>query len=647
LKLQTLFILSLSTLLISIMSLIFYFNFKNTQTFIENQVYSNAQNTAYSLGLSLSALGQDTNNSVEQVLQINAIFDSGYYEYIRFTDMNKTLIHEASLPLVIKDVPEWFMYLVPLHLSEAQSEVNSDWLKVGILYVKGHTGHAYYQLYKNFKDLAVIFGLIGFLALVVLFIIVNVILKTLIKIQGQAEAVSENKFIILKHHTFVIEFSTMMATMNKMVTKIENVFSSEVETFQNYQNLLYKDDESQLFNKRYLILKLKELFSGEDEHFLDRKMALISIAGLEEIKDREGYFKYRDVFNEIKEGILKEIKSQHLLVRVSDTEIAILFDMVVDDTIEKTLNGLKHVFERINNGLQIDKDVLTFYTGITPLLPADNEGNVLSRADYSVQQAKVRGCQLFCSVETLKTASNSLVSEGKEAWRKTFEEIFQNNRITFATQKVVESKTAKTYHEETFLRIIDHNGVVQTAGFYLPMALSIHRVAKIDETIVRLVLEKIESFKNPVAINLSSDFIEKSRYFEMLSEQLSALDEKYHHKLHFEIKENDILQNLQNYIKFAEMIEKNSQTIGVDNFSGVESIEYVKALRPSYIKISASNVKDLEEGNKAILKTLDVLTEIMDIKIIVTSIQSEEVYERLLGQNYSYFQGHYIEEPKL
>ena len=194
-SLKSLFTITLTSLLFAILLTILVISIKGTQDFIQNQVYSSSQDTVYSLGISIATL--DSNSSKDDIeLLINAIFDSGYYEYISFYDQNSTLLHEARLPVVVKNVPQWFINIVPIKIEEANGVVNNGWQPMGSLSVKGHMGYAYYELWKTFKKLLVIVFIITVISFALLSLIINTLLFSLKRINDQANAINEHKFIV-------------------------------------------------------------------------------------------------------------------------------------------------------------------------------------------------------------------------------------------------------------------------------------------------------------------------------------------------------------------------------------------------------------------------------------------------------------------
>lgn len=52
---------------------------------------------------------------------------------------------------------------------------------------------------------------------------------------------------------FTTEFRSATVAMNAMVSKVKDIFERENETLVKYQELLYKDAETKLYNRRYLV----------------------------------------------------------------------------------------------------------------------------------------------------------------------------------------------------------------------------------------------------------------------------------------------------------------------------------------------------------------------------------------------------------
>jgi len=637
-SLKSLFVITLSILLSVMLVVVFVINLKSMQEFIEHQVYSNSQDTVYSLGLSLSKMDDQTQKQDIELL-INAIFDSGYYEYIKYLDKDGKIIYETSLPVVVKDVPQWFISWVPLHLNEASGKVSDGWQIKGVLKVKGHAGYAYYELYKSFKHLLITFLVISVIAFAALLFIVNTLLYSLSKIRKQANGINEQKFIIEENDTFVSEFYLLIETMNKMVQKVESIFKSEVKTFEEYQNLLYKDEETQLPNKKYFMLKLQEILDDESRNI--GYIAIISISGLEKIKREYGYAVYREELEKFLKSIPASMMQNNLFARISDHEIAVLFHTHNVEEIQKEFESLQEQLSITSRDLSSKERLLCLSIGVAPYFENDKVSEALSRADYSLSRSQTNGCNII-DIYNVQENKHELITRGKASWKAMFEKIFSEERVAVALQSVMDVRREQIYHKEALLRIKEENGSLQTAGYYLPMANALGLTARFDQSVIDLVFADIEHHTNPVAINISREFLLKSVYFSELRSRLATLRVKHKNSLHFELPENEILQDLDACVEFSDMVHAHHQKFGIDRFSGIQNIGYIKKLRPDYIKINVSFVMESLTNNKAILKTLDILSKTMNITLIVTAVQTQEQFEKLKEIGYRYFQGHSI-----
>lgn len=642
-SLKLLFTITLSGLLVLILSIVFFINIHNFQKFIEHQVYSTSQDTVYSLGMSLSTL--DSSSSSDDVeLMVNAIFDSGYYEYIRFYDLNNTLIYENTLPLVVKDVPSWYISLVSLELKEAVGDVNSGWQKRGTLAVKGHAGYAYYELYQNFESLLYSFAIISFISFIVLISIINILLHSLKRIREQANAINEHKFIIEKDSTFINEFDLLIKTMNKMVSKVEGIFKSEVKIFEQYQNVLYKDEETQLENKKYFTLKLQEILDDETRNL--GYIAIISIDGLDKLKAEQGYGVYKKSLLQFIANIPIELRENNLLARISEHEIAVLFTTHNLELIEGYFHSLQSAMNITNKHLTSKEKLLCYSIGVAPYFENDKISETLSRVDYSLSRSQINGCNIIDIYDDSKN-KQKLITQGKNSWKVMFEKIFNENKIVLAMQSVVNDTTEYIFHDEALIRIKEDDGSLQTAGYYLPMANALEMVAKFDDVVIKNIIPVLHEYVYPVAFNISKDYVLQSLYLLDLSNMLSTLHKSNAHMLHFECSENEVLLELDSYIEFSDMIHSHKQLFGIDRFSGIENISYIEKVRPDYIKINVNFIIESHTNNRAALDTLNILAQTMGTTIIITAVQSKEQHEKLKEIGYENFQGRYISDIKL
>src|SRR5512138_473982 len=113
-------------LFLLILSGTWYAKLESTRSFLIDQLESHAQDTATSLALSVSPhVTQKDMTTVESM--INAVFDRGYYQIVRYEDPRHKPLLERALEVKIENVPQWFVRLITLKTPEATADVMAGW----------------------------------------------------------------------------------------------------------------------------------------------------------------------------------------------------------------------------------------------------------------------------------------------------------------------------------------------------------------------------------------------------------------------------------------------------------------------------------------------------------------------------------------
>ena len=97
-----------------------------SRTYLEEQMRSHSQDTATSLGLSMTTAVAEQDEAILEVLA-NAVFDRGYYQEINLTDSDGKILISRINPIKIDDVPTWFTKLVRLPSPQGSSEIMNGW----------------------------------------------------------------------------------------------------------------------------------------------------------------------------------------------------------------------------------------------------------------------------------------------------------------------------------------------------------------------------------------------------------------------------------------------------------------------------------------------------------------------------------------
>src|SRR5690606_7370271 len=103
-------------------------------------------------------------------LLIAAQFDSGHYEYIRFTDPKDGVIAERHYTdsTATSTVPSWFTALLTIDVIPGTAKVQDGWQQYGTIELQSHSDYAIASLWQStlrllqwFVMAAIISGIIG------------------------------------------------------------------------------------------------------------------------------------------------------------------------------------------------------------------------------------------------------------------------------------------------------------------------------------------------------------------------------------------------------------------------------------------------------------------------------------------------------
>ncbi|MFZ3052339.1 MAG: LapD/MoxY N-terminal periplasmic domain-containing protein [Sulfuricurvum sp.] len=641
-QLSIMLTLFLGIILASVMIL----NFKTATEFVQNQLYTDAKNTSHSLGLSLSKVADPDDTSTMDTM-INAIFDSGYYELISLKDVDGKVLYERKTDVVVSDVPSWFISTVPVQSSTASSDIMMGWSRFGTLEVRGHTGNAYRQLYSTLIELVKTFLILGVIVFAFLYLLLSLSLKSLKRIGDQAKGIIKNQFIFEDKIPFTTEFRSVTVAMNAMVGKVKDIFEREDETLKRYHELLYKDAETKLYNRRYLVAKLPD-YLQTDTLFSAGVYALFSFDELDRLKKELGYESYRSLISTFSNSLNDEFSSDPytLIARLNESDFFVVIPSKESSEIitrlEKIMTLLHQEIIRDNESVE---EYLVVGCSVGNYTENDTLKSLFSRADYSVTQAKLR--QNF-SIDVNVEGKDSLVL-GREEWRNELLLSLEESRMLLAFQSVVNVHDGKTdvLHEEIFLRLLDKEGTIHSAGYFIPIATSLGLIDMLDRYMITQVLKylKEQNQTTSMAVNLSGDFVKKYANIEWLKIQLELFSRTNRTQLWFEVSNSVALSELEAVQSLCKTVKHLGHRFGIDHFVLPESgALYLQAIDPDYVKSNAGYLQDMmldsETGNTR--ESLNNLVKSLGISIVAIMIENSEQMAALKNLGITRFQGSFV-----
>jgi diguanylate cyclase (GGDEF)-like protein len=479
---------------------------------------------------------------------------------------------------------------------------------------------------------------IGFIAVVVSHVILKLLLSALEKIRQQAVAIGENEFIINDRIPRTPELKQVVLAMNQMTTTVQTIYDREIDTLKKYQELLYRDQLTGLFNRKYFVNKLNEYIESESENS-HGEVAIIAFEGIDNAIAEIGHPNMRPFYDAVAKYMTGNLATAGMLPACFNRqEFAVIMPAAEPQQAEDTVNKLiAWAKELITSDSKIN-GLITAKAGVASYRYDENTAKVLSKADYALTVAKSldKG-----DINHFSDSTNQVVL-GKLEWKNMIETALAENRFVLTSQAV--KSPAGDLHQEIFVNLKDENGNIQRAGFFMPMVVNLNLANNLD----RYVLEKSTEYlttnsESTLAINITDVFLNDRASFSWFR-QLLLNNKHLKERMTFEISDSAINHNADICLDFAGLIKGLGFTFGVDRFMmSPKSLENLQKLKPNYIKIDYDYLIGAEDADTA-LNALQNITESLGIKLIATKVENKELREALQNKNIKYFQGRGIAE---
>jgi diguanylate cyclase (GGDEF)-like protein len=620
---------------------------ESTRSFLTNQLESHAQDTASSLGLAISQYPDDM-VSIETM--INALFDRGYYETIRFVAPNGKILLERNLKVVIEGVPSWFITLVPLKVPEANAYVMAGWRQAGTIYVKSHAGYAYNSLWQDIKRTTLLFAFCGIFILILGGLGLRMLLRPLVLVEQQAEALCRKEYEIQGKIPRTRELRRVVQVMNRMTEKVKEMFSEQVIQAEGLRERAYNDPLTGIGNRRY--------FESQITARLDRKdsdikgiLLLIRIHGLEELNNQRGFLVADELLKKVAAS-LQEITvglGGSVLARLSGSD----FVLFLPDYPSSEADRLSGEVANKLSGLAAADITATENVSNVGACAYDRSitlGQLLSEADLALADATQAGANTWHVRTIMENADR--VPLGQKQWKEALEKALKDRRIALYTQPVVKSGDRNVLlHLEIFSRIILEDGKIISAGVFIPTAERLKLISSLDRMIIEEVtkLDRKELGADTVAVNISPSSLQDESFVQWVRKTLLNLS-KNAPRIIFEFTEFGAVQN-ENLVKsFAAVISEFGHKIGLDHYGqSYGNLKYLQSLRPDYVKIDRAytgELKDEDSDSRFFISSICSVAHSIDVVVMAEGVETESQIQILQELNVDAIQGYIIDRPK-
>jgi len=226
--------------------------------------------------------------------------------------------------------------------------------------------------------------------------------------------------------------------------------------------------------------------------------------------------------------------------------------------------------------------------------------------------------------------------------------VVEDSNVLPYVQPIFDAKGLNVSKYECLMRLKNtKNNEVLSVFSYLQTAKKI----KLYEPMMTMMIEKsLKLFCHKdfeFSLNLCYEDISNMEFRNFIYEKIQSCSKPQN--IIFEILESDFIEDFTVVEDFALRVRKLGCKIAIDDFgSGYSSMENILKLKPEFIKIDGSLIKNIDESSesKTIVKNIINMAKELNSKTIAEYIHSKEVYEVTKNLGVDYLQGFYLGEPK-
>ncbi len=615
----------------------FFITVQHVKGYFEEQLSSNAQDSATALGLTVSKQFEEEAGKAMMLAKVKAVFDRGYFNAIEVTDINGNIIVKRYTKSHPEITPEWFRSLVPIENKEKSALIMDGWRQVGQVKVRTNPALAYESLWQTAVYL---FFLFLILTIVLSFIggfIIHNLLQPLKLIIQQAKDIGKKRLYLLTVNLRTKELKDLSTTINEMVEKLQKIFAEQLVETEELRLKAYVDALTDLGNRRYFFQQLDNFLNSE-EKYNGGFLVLIELEGLVEFNQKQGYHRGDQLLKAFANVIKNVLKQQNVRMtsRLEGPHFSFILLDVNSKPAEQLLNEL---YKKLQDMILTYDDNLACSISAARHQFSMNASNLIEQADQLLQLAKKnKETSIYIQEPNAHEIKLELIHSEQQ-----IKEIIETKNFNIYTQPV-KSETG-LFHHEAYIKLSTSSGDIP-ARIFIPIAEKIGYGHKIDEYMLSTIIEQVKNGQ-VIGINLTPSIVHNKKRWETFFDLMKG-HQGIHQQIQFEISEELLSFNKELSMEFISELNRMGFKVGLDHVGAtLLSFDYFKNLDISYLKLDGTLSKDLTKSDykKKIIKNLVNICENLKISLIATQIESEAEWRILKDLGIVWFQGNYIGKP--
>ncbi len=414
---------------------------------------------------------------------------------------------------------------------------------------------------------------------------------------------------------------------NSKISELETLNTNLNKTHNELLDMLIKDKESGLFNRRKLLNDL-----------LETKASCLVLLHIHNYRTIQSYYGQESVVS-LLQNIISKLKEEgeNPLYRISENELALLLPGQEQESFAALLQRLNALHVTYNA-----VDLHPFiYAGISTI---NNDGSELEKAALALQNALDN--KISTPIYFKEEFDRSQDIRNNLLWAGRLKEAINENRIMPYFQPIYNLATDRIEKFEALVRI-EENGKTVMPNHFLESAEKMGRIHEITLMMIKKVYAVAARYPDfTFSINLSFKDIQDIRILDHIINQC------LHFKIRpqqivFELLETEAIGDAKKSSAFFTELKRAGFAVAIDDFgTGHSNFANLSMMQVDFIKIDGQFIKDIttNPSSLAITKSVTEFAKVMGAKSIAEFVKDEATLKNVRELGIDYAQGFVISE---
>lgn len=594
-------------------------SFDRFRDYISGQLQWHAQDAATAIGLSLSN-AIDGRDPIASASLIDAVFDSGRYLQIRYSNHAGALIAGRRASLQGMGVPGWFVRLADLPAPVGEAGVVRGWQRLGNVSVISHPGPGYRDLWRISGGIVLGTLIIGGVALAALFWLMTRILRPLAALEAQAEAIRHRDFRRRVTFSSTREMNRVTHAMNQMADDLGQLFEGQAKLVQHLRHINNEDSVTGLASRRGFDQRLKVEVESEERAAIGA-LALLKLSEFAEVNQRFGREQADHLLGQVADHLTAFTLAHpgSFASRRMGAEFAIFLPGVA---LSDALHWIRALIVELD-GLYADfsRPIATaIHGGVAETRGSTIASDLLAACDEALRRAQVESDSNCCSA-AVAAASHY----GGETWRDLLTRALDEQRVALWHQPLVATDGTTVIQHQVFSQLMIEENWVK-AALFVPMAERFGLMPRLD----MIVLDKTLSWLQKTPGKVLSQTLGHSSVAddEFQRNYLARIGESPDRdRLWVGIPEHSVHHHRVKVGLLVRNLRKLGVAVVVDRFGvGGVPFDYLRNLPFQALRIDHSFIHDIHrhEGNRFYLESIVTIAHSRGVKVFVSGVETAQ-----------------------